>query len=171
MLVQGKVQEIRHLAMMLHANPSPPSLPPESHSRLKKVFDLTAQNRLTDCLPLLEDLIADHPDDPSLYNDLASIKEGLKHPDDEIEALFKQAFALDPDYLFAIAGLARLAARRGEIDRAKEMIEPLLGHESYHFTEWRSILMTQLEMAKQLGELGTALNIQRQIADLQETFG
>jgi hypothetical protein len=30
--------------------------------------------------------------------------------------------------------------------------------------------MTQLEMAKQLGERGAVFNIQKQIADLQERF-
>lgn len=171
MWVQGGLREIRHLALTLHAEPSPPDLPPESHARLKKVFDLMAEKKLTDCLPILEALIAAHPDVASLYANLAGIKEGLRHPDDDIEALMKKALALDPDYLFAIAGLARLAARRGEIDRAAEMIKPLLDLGSYHFTEWRAILMTQQEMAKQKGELGTSLTIQKQIEDLQERFG
>lgn len=170
MLAQGRVHKVLHLAFNLHATASPPDLPPESHARLEKVFDLIAKNRLADGIGILQELIAKHPDVPSLYNNLASIKEGLKHPDEEIEALMEKARAIDPDYLFAITGLARLAARRGEIDRAKTLIEPLLGHESYHFTEWRSILMTQLEMAKQLGERGAVFNIQKQIADLQERF-
>lgn len=170
MLAQGKVQEIRHLAMKIHANPSPPELPPQSHAQLEKVFDLMAQRRLNDCVAILDDLIAKHPTNPALYNNLAGIKEGLGHPDSEIEALLTKAQQLDPDYLFAIAGLARLAARRGEIERAKEMLDPLIGRESYHFTEWRSILMTQVELAKGQGEFATALNIQKQIIALQKQF-
>lgn len=171
MLVQGKLREIRHMAMKIHAEASPPDLPPESHAQLEKVFDLIARQRLADCIAILEKLIARHPDKPFLYNNLAGIKEGLGHPDKEIEALLQKAHALDPDYLFAIAGLARQAARRGEIERAKDMLEPLLGRSSYHFTEWRSILMTQVELAKAQGEFGAALKLQEQIFELQEQFG
>lgn len=171
MRVQGKVREIRHMAMKIHAEPSPPDLPPESHARLERMFDLMAGNRLDECLAILADLIERHPDQPSLYNNLASIKEGLRHPDGEIESLLEKAHGLDPDYLFAIAGLARIAARRGDVERAKDMIEPLLGRPSYHYTEWRSILMTQQAIAQRQGEFGAALGIRRQIEELQERFG
>lgn len=170
MLAQGEVREIRHMAMMIHANPSPSDLPPESHTRLEHMFGLMARRRLDDCIPLLEDLIARHPTNALLLNNLAGIKEGLGHPVGEIEALLLKAHELDPGYLFAIAGLARLAARRGELGRARELLDPLLGRESYHFTEWRSILMTQVEMAKAQGNAGAALNLQRQLLDLQEQF-
>ena len=170
MLAQGKVREIRHMAMKIHAEPSRPSLPPESHARHVQMHELLARNKLKEGMVILEDLIVRHPDAPSLYNNLAGIKEGMGHQEGEVEALLQKAHALDPDYLFAIAGLARLAARRGEIDRAKDMLEPLLGRKSYHFTEWRSILMTQVELAKGQGEFGAALNLQKQIDSLQEKF-
>jgi len=171
MFAQGKLREIRHLAMKIHAEASPPSLPPASHARLVSMYDLMAHNKLKECCAILEDLIARHPEVPLLHNNLAGVKEGLGHPESEIEALLQKAHALDPDYLFAIAGLARLAARRGERERAKSMLEPLLGRDSYHFTEWRSILMTQIELAKAQGEFGAALNLQKQILELQERFG
>lgn len=102
---------------------------------------------------------------------IRSVKEGLQHPEGEIEALFEKAHALDPDYLFATSGLARIAARRGDLERAKTLLAPLLWRKSYHFTEWRSILMTQQAMAVQQGELAAALEIRRNIEDLQERFG
>lgn len=171
MLAQGKVREIRHLAMEIHAEARPPDLPPESHARLEKVSGLLARNKLEEGMAILEDLIARHPDAPTLYNNLAGIKEGLGHPDSEVEALLQKAFELDPDYLFAIAGLARFAAKRGDTGRAQTMLTPLLGRASYHFSEWRSILMTQLVIARQQGELGVAINLMKQIEELQERFG
>ena len=171
MWAQGQLREIRHMAMKIHAEASSPNLPPESHARLEKVFDLIAKKRLQDCIPILDELIGKHPDNPLLYNNLAGIKEGLGHPAEDIETLLQQAHTLDPDYLFAIAGLARLAARRGEIEKAKAMIDPLLDRKSYHFTEWRSILMTQVELAKAQGEFTAAVNLQNQIVELQKQFG
>ena len=170
MLVQGKVREIRHMAFNIHAETRPPDLPPKSHARLVRAFELMDRKKLKEALAILEDLIARHPAVPSLYNNLASIKEGLKQPDSEIEPLLEKAHALAPDYLFAITGLARIAARRGEVERAKEMLAPLLERKSYHFSEWRSILMTQLALAEQQGEFGAAINIRRQIEELREKF-
>lgn len=171
MLVAGKLRDIQPMKMTIHAEVSPPDLPPASFARLEEVFGLVRKDELPAALGVLEELIERHPDKPSLYNNLAGIMEALKHPDGEIEALFEKAHALDPDYLFAASGLARIAARRGDLERAKALLAPLFGRDSYHFTEWRSILMTQQVMAVQQGDLAAAQAIRKNIEDLQERFG
>jgi len=170
LLAHGQVREIRHLAMRIHAEAGAPDLPPPSHARLEQAFGLVARNKLKEGMAIIEELIAKHPEIPSLYNNLAGIKEGLGHPDDEVEALLENALALDPSDLFAISGLARIAARRGENERARTLLAPLLGRPSYHFTEWRSILMTQVVMARRLGEFGVAESLRKQIESLREQF-
>lgn len=171
MLAGGQVRDIRPLTMNIHAEPSPSNLPPQSHAELEKIFDLLAKGKLSACLPILEKLIERHPDNAMLYHNLASIKEGLGHPESEIEGLQEKSYALDPDYLFARAGLARAAIRRGDIERGKELLAPLLEKQSYHYTEWRSILLTQIELAKAEGEFGAALRMGMQLAQLEEEFG
>jgi len=171
MLLQGQVREIRHLALQIHAEPTPLDLPAEALARIEQVSALTAQQQYAACVDILVDLIAGHPEVPLLFNNLAGIKDAMGHPESAVKALLEQALRIDPDYLFAITGLARINARRGDVERAKAMIKPLLGRESYHYSEWRSILLTQLEMAKQLGEAGWVQGLKKQLADLQEQFG
>jgi len=170
MLLQGQVREIRHKDIQIHAEPSPLDLPAEAHARIEQVSALTAQGKYEACVDILVDLIAGHPDVPLLYSNLAGIKEAMGHPESSVKALLEQALRIDPDYLFAKTGLARLIARQGDVERAKTMIEPLLGRDRYHYSEWRSILLTQLEMAKQLGEAGLVQGLNKQLAALQEQF-
>ena len=171
MLLQGQVREIRHMTMQIHAEPTPLDLPAASLARIEQVSALRTQQRYAVCVDMLVDLIAGHPDVPLLYNNLAGIKEAMGHPESSVKALLEQALVIDPDYLFAKTGLARIFARQGDVERAKTMIEPLLGRDRYHYSEWRSILLTQLEMAKQLGEAGVVQELNKQLAALQEKFG
>lgn len=171
LLLRGEVREIRHLTVQIHAEQSPLDLPEESVARVDQVFALVAQREYTACVDILVDLIAYHPDVPLLYNNLASIKEALGHPDTAIEALLKQALTVDPDYLFAKAGLARIEARRGNVESATAMLQPLLEQERYHYTEWRSILLTQREIAKQQGDGVVARESDKQLKMLQQRFG
>ena len=53
----------------------------------------------------------------------------------------------------------------------KAMLQPLLERNSYHYSEWRSILLTQVEMAKQLGESTVVFGLNKQLTALQEQFG
>ncbi len=171
MLLQGQVREIRHMALQIHAEPTQLDLPAESLARIEQVSSLTAQRQYAACVNILIDLIASHPDVPLLYNNLAGIKEVMGHPETTIKALLEQALSIDPEYLFAQTGLARIAARQGDVERAKAMIEPLLGRDSYHYSEWRSILLTQLEIATQLADSGLVQGLNKQLAALQEQFG
>jgi tetratricopeptide (TPR) repeat protein len=171
MLLEGRVREIRHMTMQIHAEPMPLDLPAESLARIDQVLALMAQKRFSECVDILVDLIAGHPEVPLLFNNLAGVKEALGHPETAVKALLEHALEIDPDYLFAKAGLARIAARQGDVERAKTMLQPLLERDRYHYSEWRTILMTQLEMAKQQGEAAVVLGLNKQLAALQEQFG
>ncbi len=159
------------MVMQIHAEPSPLDLPAESLARIDQVSALKAQKKFSEWVDILVDLIAGHPEVPLLFNNLAGIKEAMGHPESAIQALLQHTLEIDPDYLFAKAGLARIAARQGDIERAKTMLQPLLERDSYHYSEWRSILLTQLEMAKQLGESAVMHSLDQQLAALQEQFG
>lgn len=171
MWLQGKRREIRHMAMQIHAEPSPLDLPAESLARIEQVSALMAQKEYAACVDILVDLIAGHPDVPLLYNNLAGIKEAMGHPESAVRALLGQALVIDPEYLFAKAGLARLNARQGDVEGATAMIQTLLGRESYHYSEWRTILLAQQEIAKQLGEAALEQGLREQLAALREQFG
>lgn len=171
MLLQGQVREVRHLSMKIHTEPRPLDLPAESLARIEQVSALMAQMKYPACVDILVDLIAGHPDEPLLYSNLAGIKEAMGHPESAVKALLEQSLVIDPDYLFAKSSLARIVARRGDLEQAKAMIQPLLGRDSYHYSEWRSILLTQREMATQLGESAVVHGLNKQLAALQQQFG
>ena len=171
MLLQGQLREVRHMALQIHAEPTPLDLPEESLARIEQVSTLMAQNKFGACVDILVDLIAGHPEVPLLFNNLANIKQAMGHPETAVKALLEHALEIDPDYLFAKAALARITARQGDVEQAKTMLQPLLERDSYHYSEWRSILLAQLEMAKQLGETAVVYGLNQQLAALQEQFG
>jgi predicted Zn-dependent protease len=171
MLLQGQLREVRHMALQIHAEPTLLDLPEESLARIEQVSALMAQNKFGACVDILVDLIAGHAEVPLLFNNLANIKQAMGHPETAVKALLEHALEIDPDYLFAKAALARIAARQGDVEQAKTMLQPLLERESYHYSEWRSILLAQLEMAKQLGETAVVYGLNQQLAALQEQFG
>jgi tetratricopeptide (TPR) repeat protein len=170
MLLQGQVREVRHMAMQIHAESTPLDLPAESLARVEQVSALMAQEKYAACVDILVDLIAGHPEVPLLFNNLANIKEAMGHPESAVKALLEQALLIDPEYLFAKASLARIAARQGDVEQAKAMLQPLLGRDSYHYSEWRSILLTQVEMATQQGETTIVSGLNQQLVALQEQF-
>jgi len=168
--LKGELQATRLQTKTIHADTKPSSLPPGSMALIEKAQALSAQNRLDECLAILDQLLVKHPDSPMLYINLAGIKEALGHPQEEVERLVRQAYARDPNYLFALARLAGFAARRGEVDEAKAMLAPLLERESYHFSEWRAILLAQIELARALGDQAAERDLESQIAELGRLF-
>lgn len=147
LLVRGEVQELALRPMRLHAEKKDIGLPPASQTRLEQMHRLLARTDLHGALRIAEALAADHPENPTLIGNIANLKDALGHDMDEIETLFQRAAELDPAYLFAQVGLARIAARKGNTERARELLKPLQGREEYHVSEWRAIVIAEREIA------------------------
>jgi predicted Zn-dependent protease len=94
---------------------------------------------------LLQKALAVQPDDPSLLNNLATAYE-LQGRNKEAEALVHRLFDLHPDYFFARIGVARLATRERQLDRAKDLLQPLVAQERYHISEFRGLCQAQAEV-------------------------
>ena len=106
-----------------------------------------------------------------VLGNLAGIKSELGHPDDEVESLYQRALDIDPTYLFAQTGLARLTARKGDPDHARELLKPVLGREEYHVSEWRAILVVEREIALKQNDVATVLKLEEDLRALQKQFG
>jgi thioredoxin-like negative regulator of GroEL len=102
------------------------------------------------------------------HANLAMAMETLGNPIDQIQAFFGRALELDQDYIFARAGLARVLARRGDVEAAREMLQPVYSREQYHYSEWRTILLAQIEMALTEGNTTAVQAIQRALRDLED---
>lgn len=171
LLVRGEVQELALRPMRLHTEQTLLGLPPESQARLEQVHGLLAKHDLQGALRIAEELDAAHPDRPTLIGNIASIKEGLRDNQDEIEMLYQRAAELDPTYLFAQAGLARIAARKGDVARAKELLRLLQGREEYHVSEWRALLAIERQIALAQHDMAAVFRVDDALDDLNKQFG
>ncbi len=169
-LLEGQVREIRNFHKQIHADPKPSRLPPDSYERYVQAHELLDKGKHQAALSIFAALCERHPEEPSLYANLAAVKERLGHPEAEIESLYARAHALDPQYLFGITGLARIAASRGEVDKAKQMLDPLLERDVYHYTEWMAILLAQAEIARAQGKPFEAFKLLKQARQTKEQF-
>ena len=167
----GEVRELLVRRMKLHANQKGTGLPASSQARFVQTHQMIQRVDLEGALPIAEALAAKHPGHALLVTHVAHIKDALWHDIGEIEALFRYAALLDPDYLFAQIGLCRIAARRGELSVARELLKPLLGRPEYHFTEWRAILAAQREIAVAEEDIGSIRTLDRALSDLEAQFG
>jgi tetratricopeptide (TPR) repeat protein len=171
LLLHGEVQELTLRPARLHAEQKHLGLPPASQARLEQMHRLLAQTDLHGALRIAEALAVAHPERPILVSNIASIKEALGHDPDEIETLFQRAAELDPTYLFAQAGLVRIAARKGKVGCARELLKSLQGREEYHFSEWRAILIAEREIALAQQDMISMLKLDEALDVLSKQFG
>ena len=84
------------------------------------------------------------PDKVDFLNNLAA---SLSLQDREAEAtlLLEILHYQHPDYLFARTGLAKAAMRKGDLDKAQALLEPLYQRSKFHVSEYDSLCATQIE--------------------------
>lgn len=63
---------------------------------------------------------------------------------------------LFPDYLFARTGLASIAARAADPERAASLLSPLFVCRKFHYSEFDSLCIAQIELQVMQGDLSTA---------------
>src|SRR5882724_1610088 len=64
----------------------------------------------------------------------------------ESEALSVRLFERHPDYLFGRTALASLAAERGDLARARKLLDPLLKRPRLHIGEFAALCMAQINL-------------------------
>jgi tetratricopeptide (TPR) repeat protein len=63
---------------------------------------------------------------------------------DEAEAMIRRLAEDRPDYLFARTAMANICIDEGELDEAKEWLDPLLTRQHFHISEFRSLAFAQI---------------------------
>jgi Flp pilus assembly protein TadD len=94
------------------------------------------------------------PDAPDLLNNLAMAYE-LQGRQEEAETLLDQVHARFPDYLFGRVAAARRAALDGEIERARELLDPLMRRRELHTAEFSALCggFVELHLAEKNAEV------------------
>jgi Tfp pilus assembly protein PilF len=85
------------------------------------------------------------PDKVDLLNNLAS-SLSLQGRDAEATLLLEILHYQHPDYLFARTGLAKAAMRKGDLDKAQALLEPLYQRRKFHVSEYDSLCATQIDL-------------------------
>ena len=166
----GALRMINPHGFRISNEPKASPFPPPGTRLNERFHEAIGLGKLPKALDLALQLRQMYPQEPSALINLAAIKEGLRHPADGITALYRQAFSMAPDYLFARCGWARCLTREGKISEAKSLLEGILDREEFHRSEYQSILLTQRELALALGEHEIARNLDQAITDLRKAM-
>lgn len=94
---------------------------------------------------LLKQALEMSPDAPDLLNNLA-MAYGEQGRQAEAEALLRQNHRDHPDYFFGRVGMANLYAREGDLDRATELLYPLLSQQRMHIAEFTALAVAYIQL-------------------------
>lgn len=94
---------------------------------------------------VLRRALAIDPNDPLVMNNLAlaCAEQGRT---EEAVALSLRLHERHPDYLFGRTTMANLSVKRGDLDRARELLKPLLERQRLHGSEFSALAMAQINL-------------------------
>lgn len=173
LFVGGKIVEVQPLEITVHteAMEEETVLDAEEQKIYFAALDHGHQNRLAKARPLMEKLLARHPDYPRLLTACAALREAGCEPLEQWAPLIRRAAAVAPDYFFARTGLVKLLLKEGKPDEARAQLAPLLELKEMHASEWRSLLLAQIELSKADGDLSTLVRLNGMLRDCIARFG
>ncbi len=94
---------------------------------------------------LLRQALALDPDDPVVLNNLAAACAQLGR-EEESEALSIRLHERHPDYLFGRTALANLACQRGQVERARALLQPLQERPRLHIGEFTALCIAEINL-------------------------
>ena len=162
----GSVREIRSYGLEIDDEQRPSPFPPAGTALNERMHLAIARGAMQEALALARQLREMYPDEPSTLANLAGIKQALGDPVDDIVALYRQAHAMAPDYLFARCGLAGQLARAGSVDEARALLDGLIERKKWHRSEYRIFLAAQHALALASGEPEAARAVAAAMHDL-----
>ncbi len=143
---EGAWREVALQRFELHGEPVPQTHAPGVDELLTTGIHALHANDPEKAERVLRQALAIDPSDPVVLNNLAVACAQLGR-DDESETLSLLLHQQHPDYLFGRTALASLAAERGELERARQLLEPLLKRTRMHFGEFAALCTAQLHLA------------------------
>jgi len=85
------------------------------------------------------------PNKVDLLNNLAA-SLSLQGREAEATLLMEVLHYQHPDYLFARTGLAKAAMRKGDLQQAQALLEPLYERRKFHVSEYDALCATQIDL-------------------------
>jgi tetratricopeptide (TPR) repeat protein len=173
LLVGGKVTEVRPLDITIHTDAMEEEtvLGAADHKTYGETLDLIHQGQHAKARHLMEKLLVRYPDYPRVLTGAATLREANGEAIEQWAPLIRRAAEVAPDYFFARTGLIKLLAKEGKLDEARAQLAPLLELKEMHSSEWRSLILTQIELAKTDRDLPTLMRLNEMLRDCIERFG
>jgi tetratricopeptide (TPR) repeat protein len=141
----GDIRQLRLMNIELHGEPIK-KLNPKVEAFLRRSLDLLRAGKGAEAEALLNQALEIEPNDPALLNNLGQAYD-LQGQWRKAEDLAYEIHERFPDYLFGRTNLATILAGEGEIERAKELIEPLFSRKSLHFGEFSALCSAQIQLS------------------------
>jgi tetratricopeptide (TPR) repeat protein len=169
LLVAGELREVRAHSLTIVTTPTANSdLTPADEREYARMHEELAANQIENAYRIMSLLAEKYPDKPRILANLAAVCLAMGHAEDEVEALLRRAYDIDPGYLFARTNLAKILARRNEIEAAEDMIKPLAEMEEMHISEWRAFQLAQIDIAMAKGDFASLVRLHRQLNGVDE---
>jgi tetratricopeptide (TPR) repeat protein len=132
--LQGEWREIMMLGYELHEEPTREHSPAVETWLAAATLALRAR-KAVEAEELLRKALAVEPDSPDVLNNFA-VARGMQGHVREAEELVRQIHERYPDYVVARVTVARMATRDGDLERAEELLKPLLTQKRFHVEEF-----------------------------------
>ncbi len=173
MLVGGTITEVRPLDITIHDEPMEEEtvLNAADQRIYSQLMDFVGSRQIAKARPLAENLLTRYPDYHRVLTTAATLREADGEPIEHWAPLIRHAAEVAPDYFFARTGLVKLLAREGRLDEARAEIKPLLDLKEMHSSEWRSLILAQIAIAKADADLPALKRLNAMLRDCQERFG
>ncbi|ESA38398.1 tetratricopeptide tpr-2 repeat protein [Leptolyngbya sp. Heron Island J] len=149
MWLTGEWQEIKLLGYELYDEPDEGKHSKKVTAWLAEATHLLheySKEAALEAEELLQKALAVEPDAPDLLHNLAAAYL-LMDRKQEGEALIRDVHQRFPDYLFGCTSLARFEIRDRNFEAAEALLQPLLDHNRFHYSEFRALMGSQVELA------------------------
>jgi tetratricopeptide (TPR) repeat protein len=154
--LEGEWREILLLEFEVYEEADPSRHSEEVTLLAEEALHALYDNRAAEGEAVLHRALELEPDSPDLLNNLASAYE-FQGRHEESRRLVDEIHQRFPDYLFARTNLAIHAAREGHLERARELLEPVLKQGRYHVSEFSALCQAQLEVQTADGKIDAAM--------------
>jgi tetratricopeptide (TPR) repeat protein len=144
MWLEGEWREVMLLGFELHDEQTQPH-----ESRVQKLARdavvAAKQGNVEKSQQLLKQALKIEPNASDLLYNLAGTYEQQGQSEEAFE-IVRQLHQQNPDYVFARVGLAHNQIKRGELDEADALLQPLMSRKRFHYSEFDAFCNARIEL-------------------------
>jgi tetratricopeptide (TPR) repeat protein len=155
MWMRGEWVETLLIATQITSEPEKSRLPGKAQNLFEKALYCLRDNNGAEAERLLNQVREIAPDDPSVLNNLA-VAYKLQKRDEEYLQLAQQLYNQHPDYFFGCINMAEIYLKRGEIEKAREMLVALFQRKKMHVSEMVALCSLQIMLELKAGRRDAA---------------